>query len=186
MEDAAESREQNWNLQRAMPGQAGVASAWATERDVAPTGSDSAYDASRRDVFRRARAIWGTAHIKERTDIMAIGPLGRRADTLICWLAKGRVATGERGVPETACFEGSLTEFLEAVGKSYLDELKHHEDEIKHHEERLREALPGPAEPEWQITATAAIDRLRRLYEDYLGAIVFLRQAAEGAGWDGK
>lgn len=102
------------------------------------------------DAYRRARAIWGTAHIKQPTDIVAIGPLGRRNDTLLCWIAAGRVATG--GDSENACFEGTIPEFVAALG-SYDEEIG-----------RLPEHDGG-----------AYRDYLIRLRNNYLAAISFLR-----------
>lgn len=120
--------------------------------DAGQVGAPTYADAYDQHPYLRARGIWGTANIKSPTDIVAIGPLGRRNDTLICWKAAGRVATGQSGGPETACFEGSIPEFVVALG-SY--------DEWIHEAARDGKDLVR--------------DNFIRLRNDYLAAVSFLR-----------
>ena len=65
-------------------------------------------------VDERISLIWPEA---KRGEVLAIGPLGRRQDTLLYWRTRNRVSTGMRGAG--ACFEGSLDDFSAAVEASY-------------------------------------------------------------------
>ncbi len=63
----------------------------------------------------RIAVVW--PHLKPE-EVLIVGPLGSRYDTLLFNRRDQRVSTGMRGA-QKACFEGTLDEFEQAVEESY-------------------------------------------------------------------
>ena len=73
---------------------------------------DALYSVAYNDAsLSRAQSNWGADNIKSRQDILTIGPIGSRGDTLLFWRAGKRIVTG--------CFEGTLSEFVDQLDCDY-------------------------------------------------------------------
>lgn len=87
--------------------------------------------------YARALRLWGVAHVKHTRDVITIGPIGSRDDTLIFWRSGRRVATG--------CFEGRLDDFADAVERDYAARLENFgedaRDDMMRHRAAYRAAI---------------------------------------------